>query len=110
MELLDRFLIRVTLVLVLTIYAVASGEVSVVASPSRASFIAAVQHTPVVVGLRLELLRGCVTLAVRAQLRPEQDGHALRQDSAGGSLSIDESTPYSLLCRLAGMPSRRPID
>jgi hypothetical protein len=110
MELLDRYLLRVTLVLALTIYAVASGEVSVVASPSQASIIAAVQHTPIVVGLRLELLRGCLTLAVRAQLSQEHGGHALRQDSAGGSLSIDESTPYSLLCRLAGMPSRQHID
>ena len=110
MELLDRYLLRVTLVLALTIYAVASGEVSVVASPSPASIIAAVQHTPVVVGLRLELLRGCLTLAVRAQLSQEHDGHALRQDSAGRSHSIDESTPYSLLCRLGGMPSRQHID
>ncbi len=110
MELLDRYLIRVTLVLALTIYAVASGEVSVVASPSRASLIAAVQHTPIVVGLRLELLRGCVTLAVRAQLRQERDGDALHLDSAGRSFSIDESTPYSLLCRLGGMPSRQHTD
>ena len=50
-----------------------------------------------------------VTLAVRAQLRQEHYGHALRQDSAGRP-SIDESTPYSLLCRLGGMPSRQHID
>lgn len=110
MELLDRYLIRVTLVLALAIYAVASGEISVVASSGRASLIAAVQHTPVVVGLRLELLRGCVTLAVRAQLRQEQDGHTLRQDSAGRGLPIDESATDSLLCRLGGMPSRQHID
>jgi hypothetical protein len=110
MERLDRHLIRVALVLALTIYAVSSGEVSVVASPSQASIIAAVRRTPVVAGLRLELLRGCLTLAVRAQLSQEHDRPDLRQDSAGRSLSIDESTPYSLLCRLGGMPSRQHID
>ena len=110
MERLDRHLIRVALVLALTIYAVSSGEVSVVASPSQASIIAAVQHSPVVVGLRLELLRGCLTLAVRAQLRQEHDSRALRQDSMGRGDSIDENTPYSLLCRLGGMPSRERID
>jgi hypothetical protein len=62
------------------------------------------------VGLRLELLRGCLTLAVRAQLRQEHRGHALREDSAEGGFFIDEGTPYSLLCRLGGMPSHPPID
>ena len=110
MELLDRYLLRVTLVLALTIYAVESAGISVVASPSEASISAAVQHTPVVVGLRLELLRGCLTLAFRAELRQEHQGHAIRPDSAGRRPSIDESTPYSLLCRLGGMPSRQHID
>ncbi len=110
MELLDRYLVHVTLVLALTIYAVASAGVSVVASPTEASISAVVQHTPVVVGLRLELLRGCLTLAVRAQLRQEHYGHALGQDSGERRPSIDESAPYSWLCRLGGMPSRPHID
>jgi hypothetical protein len=107
MELFDRYLLRVALMLALTLYAAQSAGVTVAASPRGASISAAVQHTPVVVGLRLELLRGCLTLAVRAQLRQERRGHASGEDSG---LSIDESTPYSLLCRLGGMPSHQPID
>lgn len=93
MELLDRYLVHLTLVLALTIYAVASAGVTFVASPTEASINAVVQHTPVVVGLRLELLR-----------------HALGQDSGERRPSIDEGAPYSWLCRLGGMPSRQHID
>lgn len=50
--------------------------------------------------LRLELRRGCLTLAVLAQLRAEQYGYTLRQALAGLGLEIDEGTLYPLLRRL----------
>lgn len=50
--------------------------------------------------LRLELRRGCLTLAVLAQLRQEHYGYTLRKDLAGRGLEIDESTLYPLLRRL----------
>jgi PadR family transcriptional regulator PadR len=50
--------------------------------------------------LRLELRRGCLTLAVLAQLRLEYYGYTLRKSLAGRGLVIDESTLYSLLRRL----------
>ena len=110
MELLDRYLLRVALVLALTMYAVVSAGVTVAASRSEASISAAVQHTPVVVGLRLELHRGCLRLAVLAQLSQEHYGHTLRQDSAVRSPSIDESAPYSLVCRLSGTANHQRAD
>jgi len=50
--------------------------------------------------LRLELRRGCLTLAVLAQLRREYYGYTLRKSLADRGLVIDESTLYSLLRRL----------
>jgi len=50
--------------------------------------------------LRLELRRGCLTLAVLAQLRQEHYGYTLRKDLAETGLAIDESTLYPLLRRL----------
>jgi PadR family transcriptional regulator PadR len=50
--------------------------------------------------LRLELRRGCLTLAVLAQLREERYGYTLRKGLADQGLVIDESTLYPLLRRL----------
>ena len=50
--------------------------------------------------LRLELRRGCLTLAVLVQLRQEHYGYTLRKDLAECGLAIDESTLYPLLRRL----------
>lgn len=50
--------------------------------------------------LRLELRRGCLTLAVLAQLRQEHYGYTLRKALAQHGLKIDESTLYPLLRRL----------
>jgi PadR family transcriptional regulator, regulatory protein PadR len=50
--------------------------------------------------LRLELRRGCLTLAVLVQLRREHYGYTLRKDLAAHGLVIDESTLYPLLRRL----------
>jgi PadR family transcriptional regulator PadR len=50
--------------------------------------------------LRLELRRGCLTLAVLVQLRQEHYGYTLRKDLAESGLTIDESTLYPLLRRL----------
>jgi PadR family transcriptional regulator PadR len=50
--------------------------------------------------LRLELRRGCLTLAVLAQLRQELYGYTLRKALAERGLVIDENTLYPLLRRL----------
>lgn len=50
--------------------------------------------------LRLELRRGCLTLAVLAQLRQEHYGYTLRKELTERGLEIDESTLYPLLRRL----------
>jgi PadR family transcriptional regulator PadR len=50
--------------------------------------------------LRLELRRGCLTLAVLAQLRQEHYGYTLRKALASRGLGIEESTLYPLLRRL----------
>ena len=50
--------------------------------------------------LRLELRRGCLALAVLAQLRQEHYGYTLRKALAEHGLAIDESTLYPLLRRL----------
>src|SRR5450631_487909 len=47
--------------------------------------------------LRMELRRGCLTLAVLVQLRQEHYGYTLRKDLAENGLEIDESTLYPLL-------------
>jgi PadR family transcriptional regulator PadR len=50
--------------------------------------------------LRLELRRGCLALAVLAQLRGEHYGYTLRKALDGHGLAIDEGTLYPLLRRL----------
>jgi PadR family transcriptional regulator PadR len=50
--------------------------------------------------LRLELRRGCLILAVLAQLRVERYGYTLRKALADDGLVIDEGTLYPLLRRL----------
>ena len=50
--------------------------------------------------LRLELRRGCLVMAVLAQLRAEHYGYTLRQELAAKGLEIDEGTLYPLLRRL----------
>src|ERR1035441_4154636 len=50
--------------------------------------------------LRLELRRGCLIVAVLAQLRREQYGYTLRKSLADNGLVIDEGTLYPLLRRL----------
>ena len=50
--------------------------------------------------LRLELRRGCLVLAVLAQLQAEHYGYTLRKSLAESGLEIDEGTLYPLLRRL----------
>jgi PadR family transcriptional regulator PadR len=50
--------------------------------------------------LRLELRRGCLVLAVMAELRAEQYGYTLRKALNDRGMAIDESTLYPLLRRL----------
>src|SRR5271154_6428535 len=50
--------------------------------------------------LRLELRRGCLIVAVLAQLRDEHYGYTLRKALADEGLAIEESTLYPLLRRL----------
>lgn len=50
--------------------------------------------------LRLELRRGCLVLAVLAQLHEEQYGYTLRKALAARGMEIDEGTLYPLLRRL----------
>jgi PadR family transcriptional regulator PadR len=50
--------------------------------------------------LRLELRRGCLIVAVLAQLRTERYGYTLRKALADDGLVIDEGTLYPLLRRL----------
>lgn len=56
--------------------------------------------TEVFENLRLELRRGCLTLAVLTQLRTERYGYTLRKALADDGLEIDEGTLYPLLRRL----------
>ena len=55
---------------------------------------------PVFDNLRLELRRGCLILAVLAQLREEHYGYTLRKTLADRGIEIEESTLYPLLRRL----------
>jgi PadR family transcriptional regulator PadR len=50
--------------------------------------------------LRLELRRGCLILAVLAQLREEHYGYTLRTALERKGLEMEESTLYPLLRRL----------
>jgi PadR family transcriptional regulator PadR len=50
--------------------------------------------------LRLELRRGCLVIAVLAELRSERYGYTLRKALAANGMAIDEGTLYPLLRRL----------
>ena len=50
--------------------------------------------------LRLELRRGCLVLAVLAELRTEQYGYTLRKALNDRGMEMDEGTLYPLLRRL----------
>src|SRR5262245_3509577 len=50
--------------------------------------------------LRLELRRGCLVMAVLAELRREQYGYTLRKALGERGLEVDEGTLYPLLRRL----------
>ncbi len=50
--------------------------------------------------LWVELRRGCLIVAVLAQLRTEQYGYMLRKGLTDNGLEIDENTLYPLLRRL----------
>ncbi len=50
--------------------------------------------------LRLELRRGCLVVAVLAELRSERYGYTLRKALAESGMVIDEGTLYPLLRRL----------
>jgi PadR family transcriptional regulator PadR len=50
--------------------------------------------------LKLELRRGCLVVAVLAQLRQEHYGYTLRKSLDDQGLAIDEGTLYPLLRRL----------
>ena len=50
--------------------------------------------------LKLELRRGCLTLAVLTQLRTERYGYTLRKALADDGLEMDEGTLHPLLRRL----------
>ncbi len=57
-------------------------------------------NTDLYENLRLELRRGCLVMAVLAQLKTERYGYTLRKALADDGLAIDESTLYPLLRRL----------
>ncbi len=50
--------------------------------------------------LRLELRRGCLVMAVLAQLRTEHYGYTLKKELADRGMDIDGGTLYPLLRRL----------
>ena len=50
--------------------------------------------------LRMELRRGCLVMAVLAQLRNEHYGYTLKKELAERGMEIDEGTLYPLLRRL----------
>jgi PadR family transcriptional regulator PadR len=56
--------------------------------------------TEIFENLRLELRRGCLILAVLAELRTERYGYTLRKSLEEQGTVIDESTLYPLLRRL----------
>ena len=57
-------------------------------------------ETSILENLRLELRRGCLILAVLAELRTEQYGYTLRKGLTDQGIAIDEGTIYPLLRRL----------
>src|SRR6266850_1022804 len=62
--------------------------------------VEATANNEVLENLRLELRRGCLILAVLAELRSERYGYTLRKALAQQGLEIDEGTLYPLLRRL----------
>ena len=62
--------------------------------------VEAPMHAEVLENLRLELRRGCLILAVLAELRTERYGYTLRKALADQGMEIDEGTLYPLLRRL----------
>src|SRR2546427_9601387 len=62
--------------------------------------VGATANNEVLENLRLELRRGCLILAVLAELRSERYGYTLRKALAQQGLEIDEGTLYPLLRRL----------
>ena len=58
------------------------------------------KNPEVIENLRLELRRGCLILAVLAELRIERYGYTLRKALAEKGIEIDEGTLYPLLRRL----------
>jgi PadR family transcriptional regulator PadR len=62
--------------------------------------VTATETADVLENLRLELRRGCLTVAVLAELRAEQYGYTLRKALDDQGLAIDEGTLYPLLRRL----------
>lgn len=59
-----------------------------------------IQQNAFLENLRLELRRGCLVVAVLAELRTEQYGYTLRKSLADHGVAIDEGTLYPLLRRL----------
>ena len=59
-----------------------------------------VMPTEIFENLRLELRRGCLILAVLAELRTERYGYTLRKSLEEQGTTINESTLYPLLRRL----------
>ena len=59
-------------------------------------------NSEVLENLRLELRRGCLILAVLAELRTERYGYTLRKALSEQGMEIDEGTLYPLLRRLEG--------
>src|SRR5215469_7740164 len=57
-------------------------------------------NTELFENLRLELRRGCLIVAVLAQLKEERYGYELRKALADCGLDIEENTLYPLLRRL----------
>jgi PadR family transcriptional regulator len=62
--------------------------------------VEATANSEVLENLRLELRRGCLILAVLAELRSERYGYTLRKALAEQGMEIDEGTLYPLLRRL----------
>src|SRR6476469_6599236 len=62
--------------------------------------VEAPMNSEVLENLRLELRRGCLILAVLAELREERYGYTLRKALADQGMAMDEGTLYPLLRRL----------
>jgi len=58
------------------------------------------ENLSLIENLRLELRRGCLVLAVLAELRDEQYGYTLRKGLSDRGMVVDEGTLYPLLRRL----------